>query len=292
MKMNRYLACLLAGAMLCGAFTACSGSSNSTAETEPATEAPTEEATEAQAIEVTEAPTESSPLEEAFDAKPGQAYLAIVDGQWWIQYWGSSTKDGYMLAYDAGIADITGDGTYTVSVNADTNGFRYDTTGDIAGEYTPGGLNFLAVMIPEGETMYPGAVLTVESIKVDGNEVPMKSKNYTSSDDGVETRTNLYNAYINAPSEDARTAEGALYDEAGKALPICSNYSPVVVDPADFASWTKVEVTFTITGVDAAAPAEGDDDSAAEGGEEVAPESAEESAAESAEESAAESAAE
>ena len=282
MKMKRYVACLLAGAMLCG-LTACSGKTESSvAETEPATEA--EETTEVQAVEVTEA--ETVVFEEAKDAQPGQAYLAIVDGQWWIQYWGSSTKDGYMLSYDAGIADIKGDGTYTVSVNADTNGFRYDATGDVNGEYTPGGLNFLAVMIPEGETMYPGAVITVDSIKVDGNEIEMKGKNYTSSDDGVETRTNLYNAYVAEPSKDGRSVDGPLYDPDGNALEICADYTPNVVDPADFAAWTKVEVTFTISGIDGAAPAEGGDASAAEG-EGSAEESAAEGA-ESAEESAAE----
>ena len=55
MKMKRYVACLLAGAMLCG-LTACSGKTESSvAETEPATEA--EETTEVQAVEVTEAET-------------------------------------------------------------------------------------------------------------------------------------------------------------------------------------------------------------------------------------------
>lgn len=273
MKMKQFLACILAGAMMCG-LAACNGSKESSvAETQPVTEA--QETTEAQAVEVTEA--ETIAFEEAKDAQPGQAYLAIVDGQWWIQYWGSSTKDGYMLSYDAGIADIKGDGTYTVSVNADTNGFRYDATGDINGEYTPGGLNFLAVMIPEGENMYPGAVITVDKITVDGNEVEMKGKNYTSSDDGVETRTNLYNAYISAPSQDARCVDGNLYDADGNALDICADYTPNVVDPADFAAWTKVEVTFTISGIDGAAPAEGGE-SAAEG--EASEAEGEESAAE------------
>ena len=287
MKMKRYFACLLAGAMLCG-LTACGGGSkeSSVAETEPVTEAV--ETTEAEAIEVTEA--ETVYFEEARDAQPGQAYLAIVDGQWWIQYWGSSTKDGYMLSYDAGIADIKGDGTYTVSVNADTNGFRYDATGDVNGEYTPGGLNFLAVMIPEGENMYPGAVITVDSITVDGKEIELKGKNYTSSDDGVETRTNLYNAYISAPSQDARCVDGPLYDADGKALDICADYTPTVVDPADFAAWTKVEVTFTISGTDGAAPAEGGE-SAAEG-EDASATEGETEAAEGETEAAAESAAE
>ncbi len=272
--MKRILACLLTGVMLCGVLTACGKKdNNSAAETEPVTEAPTEAPTEAQ--EVTQAETVA--FEEARDAKPGQAYLAIVDGQWWIQYWGSSTKDGYMLSYDAGIADITGNGTYTVSVNADTKGFRYDATGDPSGEYTPSGLNFLAVMIPEGETMYPGIVLTVDSVKVDGNEVELKTKNYTSSDDGVETRTNLYNPYVESPADDGRSAEGALYSADGTPSDFCSGYSAKVVDPSAFSSWTKVEVTFTVSGMDGgAAPAAESADAAEENAEESAEASAEE----------------
>lgn len=290
MKMKKYLACLLAALMMSGAAVACGNknAAESVAETEATTEAATEETTEEATEETTEDTTEDEDgqevqsgdveFEEAFDAQPGQAYLAIVDGQWWIQYWGSSTKDGYMLAYDAGIADIQGDGTYTVSVNADTNGFRYDTTGDVNGEYTPEGLSFLSVMIPDGETMYPGAVITVDSIKVDGNEIALSAKNYTSSDDGKETRTNLYNSWVNAPSEDARTPDGALYDEDGNALDACADYSAQIVDPADFSQWTTVEVTFTITGTGAegGAPAE-DADAAGD-----APDAAEDAAAEEA----------
>ena len=274
MKMKKYLACLMATMMMAGAMVACGGNTeggstssvapaadnspaaaDSSSEAEPETEAETEtenedadsKADDDSAVEA--APAEAE-FEEAIDAKDGQAYLAIVDGQWWVQYWGSSTADGYMLSYDAGVADITGNGTYTVSVNADTNGFRYDTTGDVNGEYTPEGLSFLSVMIPNGEELYPDIVLTIDSITVDGKELELSAKNYTSSDDGKETRTNIYNSYVSEPSQDARTAEGALYDEDGNALDICADYSAQIVDPADFSQWTKVEVTFTVSGMD------------------------------------------
>ena len=251
MKAKHYLACLLTAALLCG-LTGCSGAANSDSESPaetsaPETEATTEAPSEEEGQELTQAETVA--FEEAMDAGSGQAYLAIVDKQWWIQYWGSSTDDGHMLAYDAGIADITGNGQYTVSVTADTNGFRYDTTEDPNGECTPGGLSFLAVMIKDGETLYPGAVITVDSILVDGKEIPMSAKNYTSSDDGIETRTNLYNSYIDAPAEDARSTEGNLYDADGNALDICADYSPQVVSPDDFSSWTTVEVNFTVSGI-------------------------------------------
>ena len=298
MKMKKYLACLMAAMMMAGAAVACGNNANNStasteapteaatttvAETETTTEAATTTAADEEGQEVT---TPNVEFEPAIDAGEGQAYLAIVDGQWWIQYWGSSKKDGYMLSYNAGVADIKGDGQYTVSVTADTNGFRYDTTGDVNDQYTPEGLSFMSVMIPNGEKLYPGMVITVDSIKVDGKEIELTAKNYTSSDDGIETRTNLFNSYVNKPSEDARTAEGALYDGEGNALDICADYSPQVVNPSDFAKWTTVEVTFTVSGTDGAAAAE--DGSAEEAETAAEGENAETTAAEDAETTAAE----
>ena len=279
-NMKKILACLAATMMLCATATACSGgASSSVAETEAPTEATTEE-------ETTEAETEATTeeegnavevggdsdvtFEEAKDAASGQAYLAIVDGQWWIQYWGSSTADGYMLSYDAGVVDITGNGDYTVSVTADTNGFRYDTTGDVNDQYVPQGLSFMSVMIKDGETKFPGAVITINSIVVDGNEIAMTAKNYTSSDDGQETRSNIFNPYVNALPEDARSTEGNVYGND-------TDYSAQIVDTADFSEWTTVEVNFTVSGLDGdAAPAEEN----AEGADSAAEEETAETAAE------------
>ena len=299
MKMKKYLACLTAALMMSAAFTACGGSSEGNTpasdntssevvqeapETSPVAangdadasaaeaDAPADDASsvasadstaEGGAQEVTQ--SQDVEFEPANSAQPGQAYLAIVDGQWWIQYWGSAEKDGYMLSYNAGIADIKGDGSYTVSVTADTNGFRYDTTGDPTDQYVPEGLSFMSVMIPDGETLYPGAVITIDSITVDGKEIELSAKNYTSSDDGAETRTNIYNSYVSAPSDDARSSEGALYDADGNAVDSIKDYSAQIIDPAEFATWTTVEVNFTITGTDGSnAPASADDGDSAD----------------------------
>ncbi|MBR0484341.1 MAG: hypothetical protein IJJ69_06125 [Oscillospiraceae bacterium] len=281
MKMKKYLACLTAALMMGAAFTACGGSSESSSSADNTSSEIVQEAPETSPVAAngdadasaaeSDAPAEDTSVvsadssadgaqevtgaqdvefEPANSAQPGQAYLAIVDGQWWIQYWGSAEKDGYMLSYNAGIADIQGDGSYTVSVTADTNGFRYDTTGDPTDQYVPEGLSFMSVMIPEGESLYPGAVITIDSIKVDGKEIELTAKNYTSSDDGSETRTNIYNSYVSAPSDDARSAEGALYDADGNAVDNIKDYSAQIIDPSAFATWTTVEVNFTITGTD------------------------------------------
>ncbi len=292
MKMKKYLACLLAAMMMCGSFTACGGdkeeskaesAGESAAESEDdssaeADEAATEAPTAAEVEEVTQAETEPLDIEPVVDAQSGQAYLAIAEEQVWVQYWGSSTDSGYMLAYDAGVCTIDGNGSYTVSVNAGTNGFRAD-----AGEYTPSGLKFAAIIIKDGSQTCPDAVITIDSILVDGEEIEMTAKNYTSSDDGVELRSNIYNGYMAATdlSGDAHSAEGPLFDADGNKLDIADAYSPHVVDPADFGAWTTVEVNFTVSGM-------GEDSGAAEGEESAA--EGEESAAE--EETAAEEAAE
>lgn len=274
MKIKKYLAFLASAMIMMTAFTACSGdSSESSVSEDGSSEGIVHEAPEtapqaangdvnadssadddsSSALEIP--PADDVNFEPANSAASGQAYLAIVDSKWWVQYWGSAEKDGYMLAYNAGIADIHGDGSYKVSVTADTNGFRYDTTGSPDEQYTPEGLSFLSVMIPDGETAYPGAVITIDSVVVDGTELELSAKNYTSSDDGAETRANIYNSYVTTPPDDARTSEGALYDEEGKALSIRDNYSAQIVDPEAFSSWTTVEVNFTITGTNSGTPA-------------------------------------
>ncbi|MDE5736777.1 MAG: hypothetical protein K2H93_00250 [Oscillospiraceae bacterium] len=251
MKIKKYLASLIAVLMMGMAATACNK-----AEKEPETlsdnsdnivhDAP-ETSPEIAGISDADIPEEEE-FEPAYTAEEGQAYLAIAGSQWDVQYWGSAKQSGYMLAYDAGIADIKGDGSYTVSVNANTKGFRNAMTGNPNETYTPEGIDFMAVMIPNGESLYPNAVITIDSILVDGNEIELTAKNYTSTEDGTDTRATVYNTWVNNPPKDARTSDGALYDEDGDALSVCKEYSAQIFEEENFATWTKVEVNFTITG--------------------------------------------
>lgn len=268
MKMRKYLAALMAMTLMCGAFTACGGDTTSESDSkaeEITTEAPTTEAAEeetaAVAEEVTAAPAVE--METPVGAESGQAYLSMADAQWWIQYNGKTDDAGYMLAYNAGVVDITGDGQYTVSVTADTNGFRYDTTGDPNGEYTPSGCAFSAVIIKDGESLFPNAIITIDSIVIDGEEVEMVAKNYTNSEDG-HIRSNIFNSYVNSPSGDARSVDGFLYndyDTSSPALADADAYSAQIVDQSVYNSWTTIEVNFTVSGLDDA----GEGQPAAEG---------------------------
>lgn len=243
MKTKKLLAFLLASAMMCTAFTACGDKEDSSKEESSAAETTAEESSE----EETSAADESSvageqvqtgSFEEPVAAESGDAYLAMVDGEWYVQYWGT---DEDLLTYDAGVVPITGDGEYTVSVNGATAGLLYDVTGDANGDYTPSGMSFMAVMVKDGTTLYPNMAIEITSIKMNGEEVPMTKKNYTSSDDGVEMRANIYNEWVNELPEDAHDANGAVTDG--------SAYSAQIVDKDAFNSgWTSVEVTFNVTG--------------------------------------------
>lgn len=238
---------LLVSAVLCGVLVSCSNSfqkeSTLISETET-TEPKAEETTaEPQAVPI----EEETVTEDAVSAKSGDAYLAITDSQGWIQYWG---KADTMLAYNAEVPHISGNGTYTVSVTADTNGFRYDTTENADDDsIVPSGIMFSAVMIKDGNTLFPNAVITIDSIKVDGNEIKMTAKNYTSSDDGNELRSNIYNTWAEKLPTDAYSTEGALVVK-GEPTESANGYSPVIVDKADFSSWREVSVTFTISGIE------------------------------------------
>lgn len=130
-------------------------------------------------------------------------------------------------------ATITGDGTYTVSMNA-------AEAQDLA--------QFNALEVPNGEALLGTAcVLTVDSIKINGEEITLQGASYTCSADGagVDTRVNLYNEW-NDPDDtatagddshlDQRVASGNLMDATARLW------------TADqLAGVQSVEVTFTVS---------------------------------------------
>ena len=149
------------------------------------------------------------------------AHLSINNSDW--------------TAYDAEYVDatITGDGTYTVSMTA----------------AEPQNLaQFNALEVANGEALLGTAcVLTIDSIKLNGEEIELQGASYTCSADGagVNTRVNLYNEW-NAPDEtatagddnhlDQRVASGNLMD-ATACLWTAEQLTGV----------QSVEVTFTVS---------------------------------------------
>ena len=112
-----------------------------------------------------------------------------------------------------GVVHIDGNGDYKVSVNADTKGFRYRATGDPDKEYKPKGMEYAAVIIEDGETAVPDAVITIKKVKVDGKDVELKKKSFTYTDAG-KLRSNIFNEWISDDGlpDDSRCDKGALFN--------------------------------------------------------------------------------
>lgn len=179
--------------------------------------------------------------EKAVAASAGQAYLEIRDENGYHQYLGSTEEN---LCYNAVVADITKNGSYTVSVTADTDGFR-TAAGGSADNYTvkPTGLMYAALRFRGGAEKHPDAIMTIDSIKVDGVEIPMISKNYTFTESGKDIKSNIYNEWATKILDGAVSAEGRVIEGT-------PGYSAVIVDKANFESWTLVEVNFTVSGIE------------------------------------------
>ena len=144
------------------------------------------------------------------------AYLMYANADWSAQFWG--TEDS---AVKATVATVDGPGTYTVGL---------DFTETEAGEAA--GLAFAAVGITTGEKTFNGYFIDIKDIKVNGESIEV-GKGYTSSDDGIVTRMNIYNEWVSALPSDARRADGDLEDA-----------SWIIVNIDDFAAVKTVEVTF------------------------------------------------
>lgn len=181
------------------------------------------------------------PLEDAVAAQSGDAYLAFSDSKYNVQYNGKNEGDGSMLAYDAGIAHIDGDGDYSVSLTTNTKGFKYAMTGDYTKDYSPIGCGFLAVNVVDGYKLYPEMFIEIKEVIIDGKSIPINAKNYTTSVDGIESRTNIINEWIEddyLPS-DAIGVDGLISYNDG--------FSANIIDPSVFdKGWTDIEVKFSV----------------------------------------------
>ena len=250
-SIRKYVSAVLA-LLCCTALSACGQTDTAQTNAVPAETQETVEETTEKPAETPDVPLEAElEFENAYTAQEGQAYLAVANSDWWVQYWGKNEGDGYALSYDAGIADIQGDGYYVVSVNADTKGFRYAMTNDANQDYPIKGLAMLSIVIPNGEKLYPNAVITVSSVKVDGVELEFDAKNVTLADND-DTVASLYSPEFTTPPAESRTEDGPLYDEDGDAMDILKSYSGKIFEQegfdAAFAEWKKIEVGFSISG--------------------------------------------
>lgn len=261
--MKKLFAMLLSMSMLATMLTACGGDSgrdtteDTTTTTTSAeadagaesddTEENTNEESETDAEEETSETSSAEDvivLPEGVAVEDGDAYLAFGDGEWWLQYAG---KDMDALSFGATVAHIDGAGTYTVGLDA-SNADAVTMNGvDVIG-----GCSFSAVVIQNGEELFPdqSISITVDKIVIDGTEVELVANNYNNYEDG-NLRTNIYNSYVSeAPTENVWTATGSLDNISAQIIPVDA-----------FSSFSKIEVTFTITETGDGASTEGEDTS-------------------------------
>lgn len=240
--LKKQFALFLASVMLFA--TACGGeeSSEEPSVTEPAATAQTTVPADSSAGQA------STELEDPVAAAKGEAYLSIADDRWYLQYWGSSAD---YLSYNAGVTQVAGYGSYTVSVTIDSNGCRYSTTGDANGEVEANGVAYMGVQIMDGAEIYPNAALTIDSVVVDGTEIPLTASNYTCIEEATvdnishsNIRANIYNPYATEIPEDAKSVEGPIAD-----LTSADAYSATIIDGAAIGSWTTIEVHFTLSAI-------------------------------------------
>lgn len=130
------------------------------------------------------------------------AWIMFNGGDWAMSY---SVGDVYMPdSITPGIiptdAQITGPGIYTVGL---------DFTGTEAG--FAANTAFSAIGISNGEQNYPGYCIYFTEVTINGEAVKLKGRNYTCSDDGKCTRSNLYNEWVDMKS--ARDGARVLYGD-------------------------------------------------------------------------------
>ena len=179
------------------------------------------------AMETAEANAVSKFDEAAIDLDDATAIAWIMfnSNDWSIMYsvgdiYDPESKTEGLVATDV---EITGEGTYTVSL---------DFTGTAAGYAN--GTAFSALAIGNGELLYPGYIITITDLQVNGESYTLTGKPYTTSDDQKCTRVNLYNEWVTKIPEEARTADGNI-----------SDVSPIIVDNADLSQIKTLSITFT-----------------------------------------------
>lgn len=128
------------------------------------------------------------------------AWLMWISGDWNAINHAGNEYDPNDIAVGIVNTDveITGEGTYTVGL---------DFTGTPVG--FSNGLTFSAVGIANGEKLFPGYVMDITKVVVNGKNVELCAVPYTTCEGNTCTRVNLYNAWIAEAPRTTRTASGS-----------------------------------------------------------------------------------
>lgn len=158
------------------------------------------------------------------DSSVSTAWLMYNSSDWGVTYSVGDTYDPNSITNGVVATDavIDGPGTYTVSL---------DFTGTGAG--FANGTVFSAVGISFGEENYPGYIIDIKEVLVNGEVYELRGAPYTSSDDKLCTRVNLYNGWIPEAPPEARTIDGSR-----------EGISPCLLDPETLGEVRTISVTF------------------------------------------------
>lgn len=137
------------------------------------------------------------------------AWIMYQSSDWGIAYSVGDTYDPTNMStgVKAKNALITGAGTYTISL-------------DLSAAGSAKGFAFSAIGISNGEQLFPGYIITIDEILINGEKYVPEGKNYTSSDNGKCTRSNLYNQWVSSVPDDARILGGDLSKATPKLIDI------------------------------------------------------------------------
>lgn len=115
------------------------------------------------------------------------AWIMWNSGDWALSYSVGDTYSPDSVSPGLVVTDaqITGEGTYTVGL---------DFTGTEKGYSASVAFSALAVM--NGEKLFPGYVIDVKEIRINGEPHEMTGKAYTCTDNGLTTRVNLFNEWV------------------------------------------------------------------------------------------------
>ncbi len=130
------------------------------------------------------------------------AWLMWNDGGWALSYSVGDTYSPDSISGGMKVTDveITGPGTYTIGI---------DFTGTAQGHSAS--VAFAAIGIANGETLFPGYVIDVKKVEINGEKYNLKGRCYTTSDNKITTRVNLYNEWVTSvPVGNARIHGGSL----------------------------------------------------------------------------------
>lgn len=130
------------------------------------------------------------------------AWIMWNDGGWALSYSVGDTYNPDSISPGMKVTDvaITGAGVYTIGI---------DFTGTTQGFSKS--IAFAAIGIMNGEKLFPGYVIDIKEVLINGQKYILKGRAYTTSDDGNTTRVNLFNEWVKTvPVNQARIHYGNL----------------------------------------------------------------------------------